>query len=136
MTAFKPVITSHLAGVGIVVIMASGAALSLAHGVAEWQALLGWSLAGLAVVFACIQSWRLGLRWAVRNARKVLIQSLSESDDALFLSEANGRVIYDTDAFRALIRSVNGDDLLGFANLACASSWMSRLCPLSSAARS
>ncbi|MDG2034751.1 MAG: PAS domain-containing protein, partial [Rhodospirillales bacterium] len=116
--AAKPVVTSHWAGAGFIVTLAAGAVLSLAHSAAEWQVVFGWGLFGLAVIFACFHSWRLGLKWAVRNARKVLIHSLSDSDDALFLTESNGRVIYDTDAFRALIRSVNGDDFLGFANLA------------------
>ena len=118
LAAAKPVITSLWAGAGILLVFASGAVVLLANGVAEWQLLFGWGLCGLAVLLACFQSWRLGLRWAVRNARRALIQSLSDSDEALFLTESNGRVIYDTDAFRALVRSANGDDLVGFANLA------------------
>ena len=118
LTASKPAITSHWAGAGVLLILSAGAVFLLAHGGAEWHLLFGWGLSGLAVIFACLQSWRLGLLWAVRNARRALIQSLSDSDEALFLTESNGRVIYDTDAFRALVRSVNGDDLIGFANLA------------------
>ena len=117
-TAVKPAITSVWAGAGVLLILSAGAVVSLAHNGAEWQVFFGWGLSGLAVIFACLQSWRLGLRWAVRNARRALIQSLSDSDEALFLTESNGRVIYDTDAFRVLVRSVNGEDLIGFANLA------------------
>ena len=116
--AAKPVVTSHWAGAGFIVILAAGAVLLLAHSASEWQVLFGWGLSGLAVIFACFHSWRLGLKWAVRNARKALIHSLSDTADALFLTESNGRVIYDTDAFRALIKRVSGNDLLGFANLA------------------
>ena len=117
-TAAKPAITSHWSGAGVLLIFSASAVVLLTQGVAEWQVLSGWGLSGLAIIFACFQSWRLGLRWAVRNARSALIQSLSDSDEALFLTESNGRVIYDTDGFRALVRSVNGTDLLGFANLA------------------
>ena len=115
--AAKRAITSQWAGAGVLLILSAGAVVLLAHGGAEWQVFFGWGLCCLAVIFACLQSWRLGLHWAVRNARRALIQSLSDSEEALFLTEPNGRVIYDTDAFRALVRSVNGDDLIGFANL-------------------
>ena len=101
----KPAITSHWAGAGVLLILSAGVVVLLAHGGAEWQVFFGWGLSGLAVIFACLQSWRLGLHWAVRNARRALIQSLSDSDEALFLTESNGRVIYDTDAFRALVEA-------------------------------
>jgi len=117
-----PTLKSHAvslwAGVAAIVVLAAGATLLLLQGTTPTYVWFGWTLAGVSVLLACFQSWRLGLRWATRNARKALIESLSDSDEALFLTETNGRVIYDTDAFRALIRNVNWDDLLGFANLA------------------
>ena len=48
-------------------------------------------LAAAAVLLSCLQSWRLGLKWATRNARKALIESLSDSNEALFLTETKQR---------------------------------------------
>ncbi len=114
----KTLAASWWTGTVVILILAAGAVLLILQGTTQLHGGTGWPLAAAAVLLSCLQSWRLGLKWATRNARKALIESLSDSNEALFLTETNGRVIYDTDAFRALIRNVNWDDLLGFANLA------------------
>ena len=69
---------------------------------------------GYFCLFTVLASWApLGSPKCPKSADPIL----SDSEEALFLTEPNGRVIYDTDAFRALVRSVNGDDLIGSANL-------------------
>lgn len=113
----KPIFFSLWIGVGLVVLFGMAAVLILYHGVTEWLTIFAWGLFGLSFILACFQSWCLGLRWSARNTRKELIESLSELNEALVLSETSGRVIYETDAFRSLIRSVNWDDLLGIVNL-------------------
>ena len=113
----KPIFFSLWIGVGLVVLFGMAAVLILYHGVTEWLPIFAWGLFGLSFILACFQSWCLGLRWSARNTRKELIESLSELNEALVLSETSGRVIYETDAFRSLIRSVNWDDLLGIVNL-------------------
>lgn len=79
--------------------------------------MLGYLSAGLAILLLCYFTWRLAFVWARRTARQALTSTLANSEEALFLTNEKGRVIFDSNPFQQLVKDIKAEDLLGFANL-------------------
>jgi two-component system cell cycle sensor histidine kinase/response regulator CckA len=96
---------------GLAIYLLAVRAVALADG------LVGYMSVAAAIASLCYFTWRLAFIWAGRTARQRLIETLSNSDGSLFLTNEKGRIIFESAAFRGLINDANSEDLLGFANL-------------------
>ena len=61
--------------------------------------------------------WNLRIRREEKNAQRELIKSFVNSQEAVFLANHDGKVIFSNEALRKLIQDVNSDDLLGFVDV-------------------
>jgi two-component system cell cycle sensor histidine kinase/response regulator CckA len=96
---------------GLAVYLLAVRAVAFAGGI------LGYLAIGASIASLCYFSWQLAFIWAGRTARERLIETLSDSDESLFLTNEKGRIIFESAAFRNLISDVNSGDLMGFSNL-------------------
>ena len=66
------------------------------------------AVVGILISLLCVITWKMGFRLAKVNARRELINTLCDSDEAIILAKSDGKVICDTAAFRQLISNVDG----------------------------
>ena len=75
------------------------------------------AVVGILISLLCVITWKMGFRLAKINARRELIGTLCDSDEAIILAKSDGKVICDTAAFRQLISTVDPGDLLGLTEV-------------------
>jgi two-component system, cell cycle sensor histidine kinase and response regulator CckA len=71
----------------------------------------------LTMLFATISAWKFGRFTERRRARQSLFETLSESEEALFLTDERQRVIFDNEAFRLCFEKIETQKLIGSASI-------------------
>jgi two-component system cell cycle sensor histidine kinase/response regulator CckA len=78
---------------------------------------LGLAFAALTIIFATMSAWKFGRATERRQARDSMFETLSASQEALFLTDARQRIIFDNEAFRLNFEKIEPQKLIGSASI-------------------
>ncbi|MBT4588473.1 MAG: response regulator [Rhodospirillaceae bacterium] len=77
----------------------------------------GGVFALLTLLFSILTAWKFGRAAERRRARASLFETLAASQEALFLTDARQRIIFDNEAFRLCYEKVEPQKLIGPASI-------------------
>ena len=115
---FKPLSQSQFGGLLLASILA-GISLVLIIRLIE-NAILQLVITSFTTLLLLILGliyWKLRIRLEKRNIQSELINTFADAEEAVFLANSDGKVIFSNEVFRKLIQGVNSEDLLGFVEV-------------------